>query len=118
VVKIYRLRTQVEEAFRDSKSHRYGLSLNDSATRDLERMQILLLVGSLAILVAWLVGKATELTEQHRRFQPNSMKDRVVLSTVFIGFEVIQDRVVRLTLAHFVAAAQVLQETINQPLEI
>ena len=61
VVKIYTLRMRIEEAFRDLKSTRFGLSLELHRSYQLERLQVLLLVATLALLVAWLMGKATEL---------------------------------------------------------
>jgi Transposase DDE domain len=66
VVRFYALRMQIEEAFRDLKSSQFGLSLEYSGTRHLERLQVLLLLAALALVVLWLLGKATELTEQHR----------------------------------------------------
>lgn len=88
VVALYGTRMQIEEAFRDLKSSRFGLSLEYSGTRELERFQILLLIGSLALLVLWLLGKAAELTRQHRHYQVNTIRNRAVLSTLFIGFQV------------------------------
>ena len=48
VVGLYATRMQIEEAFRDIKSARYGLSLEYSGTRQLQRLQVLLLIGSWA----------------------------------------------------------------------
>jgi DDE family transposase len=88
VVKLYTCRMQIEEAFRDLKSTRFGLSLKLHRSYQLERLQVLLLIATLALLVAWLMGKATELTGQHRHYQANTVRDRVVLSTIFIGLKV------------------------------
>ena len=73
-VKAYRLRMQIEEAFRDLKSTRFGLSLELHLTYQIERLQVLLLLATLALLVAWLLGKAAEITEQHRHYQANTVK--------------------------------------------
>ena len=48
---IYRTRMQIEEAFRDLKSERYGLGLSASQTRVDHRLAVLLLIGALALLV-------------------------------------------------------------------
>ena len=106
VVKIYRLRMQIEEAFRDLKSTRFGLSLELHLAYQVQRLQVLLLIATLALLVAWLIGKATELTGQHRQYQANTVKNRTVLSTIFIGLRVIDDPRVTLRLANVVAAYQ------------
>jgi hypothetical protein len=100
---------RIEEAFRDLKSTRFGLSLE----LHLERLQVLLLIATLALMVAWLMGKATELTGQHRHYQANTVKDRVVLSTIFIGLRVIDDPRVTLRLANLIAALNSLDEIIQ-----
>jgi hypothetical protein len=113
VVRLYALRMQVEEAFRDLKSSRFGLSFEQSRTGDLERLQLLLLIAALAMLVLWLLGKAAELTQQHRAYQPNTVRHRAVLSTLFLGLQVVNDRRVVLTTPHLFAAAQMLMATIR-----
>ncbi len=113
VVKLYALRMRIEEAFRDLKSTRFGLSLEFHRTYHLERLQVLLLIATLALMVAWLMGKATELTGQHPHYQANTVKDRVVLSTIFIGLRVIDDPRVTLRLANLIAALNSLDEIIQ-----
>jgi len=112
-VRLYVLRMQGEEAFRDLKSSRFGLSFEQSRTGDLERLQLLLLIAALAMLVLWLLGKAAELTQQHRAYQPNTVRHRAVLSTLFLGLQVVNDRRVALTTPHLLAAAQMLMATIR-----
>jgi len=113
VVKVYTLRMQIEEAFRDVKSTRFGLSLELHRTYQVERLQILLLIATLALMVAWLMGKATELTGQHRHYQANTVRDRVVLSTIFVGLKVIDDPRLTLRLAELLAAIRCLDQLIR-----
>lgn len=96
VVGIYRLRMQIEEGFRDIKSHRFGLSLIYHRTSSVERLQVLLLIATLAIVVLWLLGMAVVLKQQHYQFQANSLRKRKVLSMVFIGLQVIFNSRIRL----------------------
>jgi hypothetical protein len=58
VVSIYGKRMQIEESFRDLKSHRFGMGFEDSQTRDECRLSVLLLLNMLAGFVAWLLGLA------------------------------------------------------------
>lgn len=58
IVAGYAKRMQIEEAFRDLKSHRYGAGFEDSLTRKPERLAVLLLLQSLASFAAWLMGLA------------------------------------------------------------
>lgn len=85
VVNIYRLRMQIEEGFKDVKSHRFGLGLNYHRCKSAMRLQIMLLISTLASIVFWLLGLATVISGQHRQFQANSIKYKRVLSVVFIG---------------------------------
>ena len=113
VVKVYALRMQIEEAFRDVKSTRFGLSLELHRSYQVERLQILLLIATLALMVAWLMGKATELTGQHRHYQANTVRNRVVLSTIFVGLKVIDDPRLTLRLADLLAAIRCLDQLIR-----
>ncbi|HZC02687.1 MAG TPA: IS4 family transposase, partial [Gammaproteobacteria bacterium] len=113
VVKLYALRMRIEEAFRDLKSTRFGLSLELHPTYQLEPLQGLLLIATLALRVAWLLGTATQLTGQHRHYQANTVRDRVALSTIFLDLKVIDDPRVTLRLADLLAAIKSLDEIIR-----
>ncbi len=91
VVTIYSTRMQIEEAFRDLKCARCGLSLKFSNSYSARRLNMLVLIGSLAATFAWLLGKAAQLAGVHRQFQANSIKHANVLSSVFIGFQVFRN---------------------------
>lgn len=90
IIRIYKLRMQIEEGFRDVKSHRSGLGLNYHRTASVVRLQVLLLLANLAMIVLWLLGLATVLSGQHYQFQANSVRHKRVLSVVFVGLQMIQ----------------------------
>lgn len=56
MVALYARRMQIEQSFRDVKSHRYGCAFEDTLTRTGRRLEMLLLIHMLASLVAWLAG--------------------------------------------------------------
>jgi hypothetical protein len=85
VVNVFAKRMQIEEAFRDLKSHRFGMGFEDSRTRRPERFGILLLIATLAHLALWLTGQAGQRRNAHHRYQANTERKRTVLSTVFLG---------------------------------
>lgn len=93
VVKIYKMRMQIEEGFRDLKSSRYGFSFEDAYTKKRERIEVLLLIAALASLLAWLTGWLTEKNNLHYQFQSNSLKNRRVLSLFYLGCRVISRRI-------------------------
>ena len=85
VVNLFATRMQIEEAFRDLKSHRFGMGFEDSRTRCPERFGVLLLIATLAHLALWLTGQAGQRHNAHHHYQANTERRRNVLSTVFLG---------------------------------
>lgn len=97
IVRLYRLRMQIEEGFRDVKSHRFGLSLAYHRTDSVARLQMLLLIATLALVVLWLLGMAAVRMNQHYQFQANSVRHKKVLSIIFIGLQMIHETRIRLS---------------------
>jgi hypothetical protein len=58
IVTLYARRMQIEQSFRDLKSHRFGCAFEDTLTRTSPRLEMLLLIHALAALAAWLAGLA------------------------------------------------------------
>ena len=85
VVSIYSARMQIEEAFRDIKSYRYGAGLELNLTRSQKRLQVLMLIGMLVTLVLWLLGTVVTISGEARHYQANTEKKRRVLSVLFLG---------------------------------
>jgi hypothetical protein len=88
-VNSYRKRMKVEHEFRDTKDVQWGIGLSETRTYNPSRLEILLLVGHLALLLLWLVGLATEQQGRHYAYQANTVKGHRVLSLVFLGLQVI-----------------------------
>jgi len=63
IVAGYAKRMQIEESFRDLKSHRYGAAFKDSLSYKPERLTVLLLLQSLASFAAWLMGLVARQTQ-------------------------------------------------------
>ncbi len=88
VINFYKTRMQIEEAFRDLKSSRYGFGFEEAFSKQIKRIENMLLIASLASMYAWLVGCYGEAQGLHREFQVNSSKRRV-LSLFFLGCRMI-----------------------------
>jgi hypothetical protein len=97
VLGLYRSRMQIEEAFRDTKNHRWGYALTDSRTTMAYRFENLLLIGMLATWATWLVGRLAQLRNWHRRYQANTVTSRNVLSTFYLGTEVLKSPTAQFT---------------------
>lgn len=85
----YRKRMKIEQEFRNTKNGTWGIGLEHSRTRAIERLQILLLIGYLAIFILWLIGLAAEEKKLHYSYQANSIKRHRVLSLVFLGLQIV-----------------------------
>lgn len=83
---MYRRRMQIEESFRDLKSHRYGMGFEDSQTRKLERLQMLLLIHALTQWAMWVIGSAAIKHKLDDFLKPNASPKRQY-STLRIGKE-------------------------------
>jgi hypothetical protein len=111
IIACYKTRMQIEESFRDIKSHRVEFSVSESLTRNQARLEILLLIGALATFITWLMGMFIELKQWHRQYQSSSIKTRRVLSTFFIGCQVAKENELKLEKQEYEMA--LLQVRIN-----
>ncbi len=82
---------QIELAFRDLKSHRYGQGFEDSLTRKPKRLEILLLIHALATFATWLVGQACEASGLDAWLAPRKSTRRLY-SLVRLGREALVRR--------------------------
>ena len=78
VVSLYAKRMQIEETFRDAKSHRFGWSLGVVRLSTPQRTAALLVLAALALVVVTLIGMAAERAGAHRAYQANTEKRRVL----------------------------------------
>lgn len=108
VMKIYRLRMQIEEGFRDMKSHQFGQGFEYNKTIKMSRLSILVLLTSIAHWLLMAIGLATRHANKHRQYQANSLKNNTVLSLHFIGLRVVSDRYARLPVKQFLKAIALL----------
>jgi hypothetical protein len=85
IKQLYAQRMQIEETFRDAKSHRWGFALRYARSRSAARIEVLVLLTALASLVLWMLGLAGRCLDLARHFQANTERKRLVLSTPFVG---------------------------------
>ncbi len=90
VVEIYATRMQIEESFRDLKSHRFGWAFCSARSKDPKRLEVLLIIASLASLALSLIGAAAEHRKLERQFQANTTRGRRVLSLITLGRRVVR----------------------------
>ena len=88
IMRLYGLRMQIEEAFRDMKNPRYGFGLRHGLTKKVIKLEMLLLIALIGNFIAWLVGKVAEKNKWHFQYQSNTAKRRV-LSHFVLGLLVL-----------------------------
>ncbi len=113
VVRAYEKRMQIEETFRDLKSHRWGYGLQYARSGSTKRFENLLLLTTLAMIATWLVGMAAKARDLTRHFQANTIKTRNVLSVFFLGRRVLKSHRLSVTRLELRNAAKILPELIN-----
>jgi hypothetical protein len=89
VIKIYSLRMQIEEGFRDLKSTQYGFGFEHVNTLHIYRLNIFFLIAMFAAYLAWLCGWLAEKQSLQAEYQANSVKNRRVLSLFYLGCRII-----------------------------
>jgi IS4 transposase len=71
-VSIYRTRMQIEEEFKVMKSSAFGLGFEQSRSRLLRRLKILILQAILASLTLLIIGLPVIQSNAHMRYQANT----------------------------------------------
>jgi hypothetical protein len=85
VIACYARRFQIEETFRDTKSHRFGFSFEDAGSRTERRLNNLLLIAILAAYATMVLGVAAESDGIGREMQANTIRHRRVFSLFTLG---------------------------------
>jgi hypothetical protein len=99
IVRAYKRRMKIEHDFRDTKDMKCGLGLNLILTRDLRRLETMLLIGALSSFMLTLIGLAAENKNLQYQLQANSIKKHRVLSLIFLGMQVIKHCLQRITMS-------------------
>ncbi len=97
LVKLYALRMQIELTFRDHKGLRWGWQLEYTGSHSTQRLEVLVLIGTLAMFITWLVGLAADARDWTRHVQVNTVRKRRVLSIVFLGRQLLNSSRLPLT---------------------
>lgn len=94
LIYLYETRMQIEEDFRDTKSHQYGFGLRYSLTNQAKRLEILLLIATLASIVSWLIALSAHRKKLQLDYQSNSIKNRTVLSITYLACQLVRKKII------------------------
>lgn len=90
IVTLYSKRMQIEESFRDLKSHQFGLAARYIRTRCVYRWGIKMLLAAIVQITYWIVGVIGHSQGMQKIFQANTVKDRKVFSYFTLGRFIIE----------------------------
>lgn len=110
VEKIYTSRMQIEENFRDIKNGRWGLGLEYARSHHPERLDNLLMIGTMGIFVIWLNGVIAKTRGLIKHYQVNTEKRYTVLSIFFLGRRLIHDKQFKSSTKDVTTASRLLSE--------
>ena len=81
---------QIEESFRDVKSHQFGLSARYIRTVSIYRWAIAMLLAAIVQVTLWLIGVLGHHQGMQSYFQANTVKDKKVFSYFYLGQLIIE----------------------------
>ena len=90
IINHYGARMQIEEAFRDLKCARYGLSFALHLSRSRERLATPLLIALLTFFVLWLIGQHALARGLHLHYQSNTRRTRPVLCVFNLACQLVR----------------------------
>jgi hypothetical protein len=88
---------QIEETFRELKSHRRGYGIRNARSRSHARPENLLLLPILATLATCLAGLAAQAANMARYLQANTIRDAIVLSVFVVDRRMLSSHRIGLT---------------------
>ena len=90
VMLLYSKRMQIEESFRDIKSHQFGLGGRYIRTRCVDRWGVKMLLAAIVQITYWVIGIIGHSQGMQRLFQSNTVRDRKVFSYFTLGKFIIE----------------------------
>lgn len=85
IVNSYKKRMQIEESFRDVKSHQFGLSARYIRTVSVYRWAVAMLLAAIVQVTLWIIGVIGHNQGMQSYFQANTVKNKKVFSYFYLG---------------------------------
>jgi hypothetical protein len=112
VVNLYFKRMQIEESFRDVKSHQFGLSGRYVRTSSVDRWGVKMLLAAIVQITYWVIGVIAHSQNKQKYFQANTVKDKKIFSYFTLGKLMIEHN----QLSSLAPDSRALQDIIEQEL--
>ena len=95
ILNYYRKRMQIEESFRDVKSHQFGLGARYARTECVYRWGVKLLLAAIVQIVYWLLGVIGHSQGFQKVFQANTVKDKKLFSYFYLGKLIVEHDMIK-----------------------
>lgn len=90
IVNAYKKRMQIEESFRDVKSHQFGLSARYIRSVSIYRWAIAMLLAAIVQVTLWIIGVIGHHQGMQSYFQANTVRDKKIFSYFYLGQLIVQ----------------------------
>lgn len=85
IINLYFKRMQIEESFRDVKSHQFGLAGRYVRTHCVHRWGVKMLLAAIVQITYWVIGVIAHSQNKQQYFQANTVKDKKIFSYFTLG---------------------------------
>lgn len=114
IVNLYAKRMQIEESFRDVKSHQFGLAARYVRTKCIHRWGVKMLLAAITQITFWVIGIIGHSQGMQKIFQANTVKDRKVFSYFTLGKLIIEFDKINQIIWDESILAQVIQSELSK----
>lgn len=114
IVNFYSKRMQIEESFRDLKSHQFGLSARYIRTKCIHRWGVKMLLAAIVQITYWVIGVIGHSQGMQTRYQANTVKDKKVFSYFTLGRLIIEHDGLKYLKFDDLILAQVIQNELSR----
>lgn len=114
IVNLYAKRMQIEESFRDLKSHQFGLCARYIRTKCVYRWGVKMLLAAIVQITYWVIGVIGHSQGMQRLYQANTVKDKKVFSYFTLGRLMIEHNGIQNISFDESILAQVIQKELSR----
>lgn len=114
IVTLYSKRMQIEESFRDIKSHQFGLCGRYIRTKCVHRWGVKMLLAAIVQITYWVIGVIGHSQGMQRIFQANTVRDKKVFSYFTLGKLIIEHERINQLVCDESILAQVIQKELSK----
>jgi hypothetical protein len=114
IINSYKKRMQIEESFRDVKSHQFGLSARYIRTVSIYRWAVAMLLAAIVQVTLWIIGVIGHHQGMQSYFQVNTVKDKKIFSYFYLGQLIVEYKQLESVMKKCNNVMQVIKEELGR----